>query len=107
MDGWMDGCTCIYAPASILTFREHTCNHVCIPYRHGHIRDGSLHDLPEFMLKNWDQKSVREDHQGRQGAGVGVIERLRRGLLTLKTEWSAYAGETTFGDIPEVVWTGV
>ena len=59
------------------------------------------------MLKNWDQKSVREDHQGRQGEGVGVIERLRRGLLTLKTEWSAYAGETTFGDIPEVVWTGV
>ena len=50
---------------------------------------------------------MREDHQGRQGAGVGVIERLRRGLLTLKTEWSAYAGETTFGDIPEVVWTGV
>ena len=38
---------------------------------------------------------------------MGVIERLRRGLFTLKTEWSACGGEATFGDIPEVVWTGV
>ena len=59
------------------------------------------------MSKNWDQTSVREDHQGRQGGGVGVIERLRRGLLTLKTKWAACGGEATIGGIPEVVWTGV